>query len=192
MESVMTATPPQTPNELDKAGLDTLLPDEDVATFKAFRDSLLEEFAPKGAYQFSLAMNLVAIEWVIARHRRLMAATLREEFRRQSFGVRDYGAPGKSQSYATTSDDFSFGRGILTGSRDIIPVLAKSGVTLSEITAAAMSSRLDAVGYHEGRIADLERRRRSLRVDLSRICAAPSARLSHLPFKSDRTFPCQC
>jgi DNA invertase Pin-like site-specific DNA recombinase len=30
------------------------------------------------------------------------------------------------------------------------------------------------------------------KLDLSRICAAPSARLSHLPFKSDRTFPAQC
>jgi hypothetical protein len=28
-------------------------------------------------------------------------------------------------------------------------------------------------------------------LDLSRICAAPSARLSHLSFKSDRTFPAQ-
>lgn len=79
--------------------------------------------------------------------------------------------PGKSQSYATSSDDFSFGRGILAGSRDTIPVLAKSGVTLSEITAAAMSSRLDAVGYHEGRIADLERRRRSHKDDYERLKA---------------------
>jgi hypothetical protein len=167
----MTAVAPPRPPDLDKAGLDTLLPDEDIAAYKALRDSLLAEFAPQGAYQLSLAMNLVAIEWDIARHRRLMAATLREEFRRQSLGVRDYGAPGKSQSYATTSDDFSFGRGILAGSRDTIPVLAKSGVTLSEITAAAMSSRLDAVGYHEGRIADLERRRRSLRDDYERLKA---------------------
>lgn len=29
-------------------------------------------------------------------------------------------------------------------------------------------------------------------LDLSRICAAPSARLSHLSFESDRTFPAQC
>jgi hypothetical protein len=167
----MTAVTPTTSSELDKLGLDTLLPDEDVAAFKALRDNLLEEFGPMGAYQLSLAMNLVAIEWDIARHRRLMAATLREEFRRQSLGVRDYGAPGKSESYVTTSDDFSFGRGILAGSRDTIPVLAKSGVTLSEITAAALSSRLDAVGYHEGRIADLERRRRSLRDDYERLKA---------------------
>ena len=30
------------------------------------------------------------------------------------------------------------------------------------------------------------------RVDLSRFCAAPSARLSHLAFESDRAFPTQC
>jgi hypothetical protein len=167
----MTAVTPTTSSELDKLGLDTLLPDEDVAAYKALRNSLLEEFGPMGAYQLSLAMNLVAIEWDIARHRRLMAATLRAEFRRQSLGVKDYGAPGKSESYVTTSDDFSFGRGILAGSRDTIPVLAKSGVTLSEITAAAMSSRLDAVGYHEARIADLERRRRSLKDDYERLKA---------------------
>ncbi|SNT76737.1 hypothetical protein SAMN05444959_12611 [Paracoccus seriniphilus] len=29
-------------------------------------------------------------------------------------------------------------------------------------------------------------------VDLSRFCAAPSARLSHLPFEGDRAFPPQC
>ena len=29
-------------------------------------------------------------------------------------------------------------------------------------------------------------------LDLSRICAAPGARLSHLSFKSDRAFPAQC
>lgn len=30
------------------------------------------------------------------------------------------------------------------------------------------------------------------RFDLSRMCAALGARLSHLPFKSDRAFPAQC
>ena len=29
-------------------------------------------------------------------------------------------------------------------------------------------------------------------LDLSRFCAAPGARLSHLPFESDRAFPAQC
>ena len=29
-------------------------------------------------------------------------------------------------------------------------------------------------------------------MDLSRFCAAPCARLGHLPFESDRAFPAQC
>jgi hypothetical protein len=29
-------------------------------------------------------------------------------------------------------------------------------------------------------------------LDLARICAAPSARLSHCPFEGDRAFPAQC
>lgn len=30
------------------------------------------------------------------------------------------------------------------------------------------------------------------KVDLSRFCAAPRARLGHFPFESDRAFPTQC
>ena len=30
------------------------------------------------------------------------------------------------------------------------------------------------------------------RMDLSRFCAAPSARLGHFPFEGDRAFPAQC
>ena len=39
---------------------------------------------------------------------------------------------------------------------------------------------------------DARRAREKSGLDLSRICAAPSARLSYLSFKSDRTFPSQC
>lgn len=41
--------------------------------------------------------------------------------------------------------------------------IRKAGVTLPEITAAAIRKRFTTVAYHEGRIADLEKRRRSLR-----------------------------
>ena len=43
--------------------------------------------------------------------------------------------------------------------------LAETGVSLSEITAAAQRHRATAVAYHEDRIAELERRRRALRAD---------------------------
>ena len=45
----MAATPKTIIPTLDDAGLDALLPDEDPAAFKVFRDSLLEEFAPQSA-----------------------------------------------------------------------------------------------------------------------------------------------
>jgi len=170
----MTAATPPMRAELDNAGVDTLLPDEDVAAFKALRDSLLEEFAPRSTYQFCLAMNLVSIEWEMARHRRLMAATLRQEFRHQAHGVITRGAPGKSFHNVGHVDAVDFGRGVLAGSPETIPVLAKAGVTVSEITAAALSSRLDAVCYHDGRISDLERRRRNLREDYERLQAKRS------------------
>ncbi len=45
-----------------------------------------------------------------------------------------------------------------------------------------------------GKNVEVQRLRGVCRVemDLPRFRAAPSARLSHLPFKSDRTFPAQC
>ena len=39
---------------------------------------------------------------------------------------------------------------------------------------------------------ELTRFRAKLSLDLSRICAAPSARLGHFPFEGDRALPAQC
>jgi hypothetical protein len=119
-------------------------------------------------------MNLVSIEWDIARHRRLMAATLREEFRHQAHDIKSRGAPGRASRYSIDDHTLDFGRDVLAGSPETIPVLAKAGVTLAEITAAALSSRLDVIAYHEGRISDLERRRRNLREDYDRLQAKRS------------------
>jgi hypothetical protein len=48
-------------------------------------------------------------------------------------------------------------------------MIAGKGVTKSEITAVAMSDKLDHIVYHEGRVSDLERRRRSLRDDYDKL-----------------------
>ena len=167
----MAATPKTIIPTLDDAGLDALLPDEDPAAFKVFRDSLLEEFAPQTAYQHSLAMNLVSIEWDIARHRRLMAAILREEFRRQTSAIGSTGAPGKIGSFTSNGYDLSAGRSFLAKTPKALEILREAGVTLSEITAAALGARLDTVGYHEGRISDLEKRRRLLKADFDKLQA---------------------
>ena len=48
-----------------------------------------------------------------------------------------------------------------------------------------MTSELNQLELGTGLIGGLD-------LDLSRFRAAPSARLSHLPFESDRAFPAQC
>ena len=60
------------------------------------------------------------------------------------------------------------------------------------------TTKLLEIAYQGG---DVTRRRRKafdalhlaeVDMDLSRICAAPSARLSHFPFEGDRAFPTEC
>jgi hypothetical protein len=164
----MAKTSKTVPN-LDKAGLDALLPDEDTQEFKEFRDDLLEELKPQTRYQHSLALNLVLIEWEIARHRRMVASFIRDQFRRHAAGVRGEGAAGKSRPGYGYSDDVEDGTALLAGDKKTLSMIASKGVTKSEITAVAMGDKLDHIVYHEGRVSDLERRRRSLRDDYDRL-----------------------
>lgn len=164
----MARTSKTEPN-LEKAGLDALLPDEDPQEFKDFRDDLLAELKPQTRYQHSLALNLVLIEWEISRHRRMVASFVRDQFRRHAAGVRGNGAPGKSRPGLSYTDDVKDGTALLAGDASAIKMIATKGVTKSEITAVAMSDKLDHVVYHEGRVSDLERRRRSLRDDYDRL-----------------------
>ena len=55
----------------------------------------------------------------------------------------------------------------------------------NEASAPSVVKRFEIVGLHGYRNVGLH-------LDLSRFSAAPSARLSHFPFKSDGAFPAQC
>ncbi len=178
--------PLRSPTTLDLSGLDYLLPDEDPANFTEFRDALLEELAPRSAYQKCLAMNLVGIEWDIGRNRRLLAAAIRDAFRRQavSLAVREIDgsaylssdAAGAAlegeydEAYAVYYAE-TFARDLLDRKDKAAAALAELGVTPSEIVAAAQRYRATAVIYHEDRIAELERRRRALQSDYAALQA---------------------
>ena len=151
-----------------------LLPDEDAEEFARFSDSILQELAPTGSLQRHMAVNLVHVEWDILRHRRLLAAVLRTEFRRMSEGVEERGVPGHASMSFRRQADFKLGKSLLMHDAKAEEVLNKMGVLRSEITAAAMAGRSETVAYHEARIADLERRRRQLLADLDRIKARKS------------------
>ena len=148
-----------------------LLPDEDPAEFTTFSDAILQELAPIGSYQLHMAMNLVHIEWDMLRHRRLLAAVLRTEFRRMAEGVEEKGDPGHASIRYSMQSDMQLGKLLLARDAKGKEILAKTGVLASEIAAAALVFRREAVAYHEARIADLERRRRQLLSDFDRLKA---------------------
>jgi len=148
-----------------------LLPDEDPAEFTTFSDAILQELAPIGSYQLHMAMNLVYIEWDMLRHRRLLAAVLRTEFRRMAEGVEENGDPGHSSMSFSMRSNTQFGKLLLARDAKGEAVLARTGVLRSEIAAAALVSRRETVAYHEARIADLERRRRQMLSDFDRLKA---------------------
>jgi hypothetical protein len=164
---------------LDLSGLDYLLPDEDPATFTEFRDALLEELAPRSAYQKCVAMNLVGIEWDIGRNRRLLAAALRDAFRRHATSVAERELAGRAYLSSDAADgredaydeDYAeyyaelFASDLTDRKPKALAELAQTGVSRSEIAAAAQRNRATAVAYHEDRIAELERRRRALLAD---------------------------
>lgn len=150
---------------------DYLLPDEDPETYRQFRDELLAELSPRGAFQRRVADNLIEAEWDILRHRRLMVALLRTEFRVQAGGVFEAGSPGQRQFSLDRRSDVKHGQLLLAGDGAALSEVTEAGVSLSEITAAAVMQRANAVAYHEGRIADLERRRRFLLADFERLQA---------------------
>ena len=145
-----------------------LLPDEDVEEFKRFSDAILEELAPKGTYQRHLATNLAHIEWDQQRHRRLLAAVLQTEFRALAAGIAEVGVPGRASALFTLRSHFDLGRSLLAHEAEGEETLRQTGVTRSEITAAALLARRETVAYHEARIGDLERRRRQLLADYDR------------------------
>ena len=148
-----------------------LLPDEDAEEFACFSAKLLEELAPVGVYQLHMAMNLVYIEWDIMRHRRLVAAMLRTEFRELADGVAEKGRPGRTSTAFAVHSELHLGHLLLAHDAEGEEILVQTGVTRSEITAAAVLARRETVAYHEARIGDLERRRRHLLADYDRLQA---------------------
>jgi hypothetical protein len=149
---------------------ETILPDENDSEFVSFADELMVELAPRNQYARSLATDIVCAIWDIQRHRRLLGSAVRGEFKRQAVDVLTRGVPRAKLATAElidTANDFS--RDLLAKVPEALEVLARHGMTVSELTAAAYEARASTVAYHETRIADLERRRAKLMSDFDRL-----------------------
>lgn len=159
------------------SGTETILPDETDEEFLIFREKFLAELAPNTEYARSIATDIVFAVWDIQRHRRLLAANIRSEYKRQAERILA-GGPGYLQTgSAELIDNLSyFVSDLMAKQPDAIAELAKRGTTPSELTAVVFEGRAATVKYHETRIADLERRRSRLMAEYERLQAASKSR----------------
>jgi hypothetical protein len=150
--------------------IETTLPDESDETFIAFESAMMRELAPKSEYARSLASDILHASWDIQRHRRLLAALVRGEVRRQVESIASSHVSGQGAAEEEELNRESvFAAALLRKDPTALEVLAKEGKTFSELTAAAFESRAYSVDYHETRIADLERRRCRLMAEYERL-----------------------
>lgn len=149
---------------------ETTLPDESDQTFIAFSEATMRELAPTSEYARSLATDIIHASWDIQRHRRLLAALVSSEYRREVEAFASKLMSSRMQASAEALDRTSdLTAAILSRDPAALEVLEQHGKTISEFTAAAVESRMTSVEYHETRIADLERRRGRLKSEYERL-----------------------
>ena len=152
---------------------ETILPDEADEKFTAFSEKFLAELAPKTEYANSIARDVMFAVWDIERHRRLLAAMITSQYKRQAERIfaGDPVHPG-ADSGDQIDNPWDLVTDLVANKPDAIAELARRGSTPSELTAAAFADRAVTVNYHESRIADLERRRGQLMAEYRRLQAA--------------------
>jgi hypothetical protein len=163
-----------------------LLPDESQEEYDALCKALMEVFSPETAYERLMAQNLVQIEWELKRHRRLIASHVAIEsaaavgtdksgadrmlwkMRPEIYGEEDEGQEdGQDQKGVDPAEalmSFDPTRWMVVNTS-----LKREGGSLRAVVAEAYRARIADIQYHEFRIADLERRRRSLLQDYRRL-----------------------
>jgi len=163
-----------------------LLPDESPEEYEALCKSLVKEFSPETGYQRLIVENLVQLEWELKRHRRLVASHVTIASA-EAVGTEKSGAEKilwqmRKQIYGEEEEDQEEGEaeeGVdptealmsfdPTRWTEVNTSLKRQGGSLHAAVAKAYRARIEDIQYHEFRIADLERRRRSLLQDYSRL-----------------------
>ena len=151
-----------------------LLPGEDEVGFEDLRQALLLDLAPATPYETALAENLVALEWEAGRYRRLRDDLVRERFREFAIGVFHEGKIGQAFSPSETSRRLAT---TLTGQdaseREVaLQALAERRISEGAILARAYDKESKTLAQLDRQIAELEERRRKLRIELGSVKAA--------------------
>ena len=154
----------------ERFSVEDLLPGERTADREQLRMAHLAELAPETAYERSLANQLVEYEWEIERHRRLRNASFLADYRSLATNL----LVKKEMQFRLRGEDIDeqsllLARDLVTSDPDVrgqaeTDFLELTGWESSHALAVA-TGRARSAFAHEEKIADLERRRRTLRKD---------------------------
>lgn len=153
-----------------------ILPDESEDDYDDLRLSLLNDLAPKTAYQSLLAEQIVQLEWDVLRFRRLHDSLLRSEFVELAMGVFQEGKIEKICIDALKKEAIEAARDL--GSSDperrqsALEKLSETGIQPQEIMARAYQALAKDLEQLERQIAEAEPRRSKLREQYDRLQAS--------------------
>jgi hypothetical protein len=142
---------------------------EEADDFSALRAAHIRELAPRTPYEQSLAEALVGYEWEMARMRRFRDSAMMVMYRRLVLATLKSGDPaGHSFDDDETDDDRRLAEALLQADLETRlsaeeEFLERTGWEPGDLQALAYA-QASGVSMFEQRIADLERRRRVLRI----------------------------
>jgi hypothetical protein len=167
----------QTPQEVLKdICAPHILPDESKDLYDDLRLSLLNDLAPKTAYQSLLAEQIVQLEWDVLRFRRLRDSLLRSEFVELAMGVFQEGKIEKICIDTPQNEAIEAARDL--GSSDperqqsALEKISETGIQPQEIMARAYQALAKDLEQLERQIAEAEPRRSKLREQYDRLQAS--------------------
>ncbi|MGI3212213.1 hypothetical protein ACROSR_13985 [Roseovarius tibetensis] len=171
------------------------IPGEDPGSFATFHAAMMASLGPATPYECVIAENLVAIEWELAQHRRMRDAGLRDIIRRSvsKAVVRRKEAEHEAEldeewerhvAAGGDEDDWKprrFDRDAAEAAGEDLAVRAMTqdlgeqarayeevralGMDPVEIMGEAYRSRNSSVTHHDGKLRELEGRRREVKRD---------------------------
>lgn len=167
----------QTPQEVLKdIYAPHILPDESEDDYDDLRLSLLNDLAPKTAYQSLLAEQIVQLEWDVLRFRRLRDSLLKSEFVELAMGVFKEGKIEKICIDTPQNEAIEAARDLVSSDperrQSALEKLSETGIQPQEIMARAYQALAKDLEQLERQIAEAEPRRSKLREQYDRLQAS--------------------
>jgi hypothetical protein len=153
-----------------------LFPGEDQTTYNGLHAAFMSDLSPTTPYEAVIVENLVTLEWEAMRHRRIRDDLIRIEYRKYATGAFMTKKIETTLFGEESAEATKFVKALMGADpaprAESLKTLEEIGINEGEILAKAYEAASQYVEIHEGKLAELEIRRRRLREDHDRLRAA--------------------